>query len=274
MSLTALTAGSEAELLAAAGPSLRSAVEVRTRRVAGLCLLIADFPVGESGSWLVFGEPASHPWGLPGTACAPAVIAGDFARWGAAAIQACAGPFIALDLGAPGGVRALNGIVPLFVGDEPWTIGTDAGTIQRLTGRAPQAVPPGFMASRQRGLQMAGATFPPESAPLFSWRHFAEEVEAEIGRTIGSTSRVHLPAGGVSAVTARRSAELRAIAGTNDVLWLPDLESIGDSVCLRRLRDEIAPLLWRDLARLQRRLLVPWLERPALDLASLAAAVS
>jgi hypothetical protein len=63
-------------------------------------------------------------------------------------------------------------------------------------------------------------------------------------------------------------ARVHEVVGTDDMLWLPDLRTIGGRAGIQRARGQLAPALWRRLDVAGRRLLVPCVERPALDLAT------
>jgi hypothetical protein len=176
----------------------------------------------------------------------------------------CAGPVAAFEVDRNAAIRAVNGLIPLFVGEAPWVISTERGVVEKLTGRRAQLVPPGHEVSLDAEIGDANANANDE-LPLPSLRALSAEVRARVAHL--EPMRTHdlaaVDLGGASLV-----ARIREVVGTDDVLWLPDLRTIGGRAGIRRARTQLAPALWRRLDAAGRRLLVPCVERPALDLAT------
>jgi hypothetical protein len=110
-----------------------------------------------------------------------------------------------------------------------------------------------------------GDAYVDDELPLPSPRALASEIRARVAHLEPMTTH-HLSAvalHGDGCVTI-----IHDVAGTNDMLWLPDLRTIGGRAGIQRVRSQLAPALWRRLDAAGRRLLVPCVERPALDLAT------
>jgi hypothetical protein len=205
---------------------------------------------------------------LPGRPLDPSVLLQRFARYGDQAVQLAAGPFALVDFEHGRVVPAMNGIVPVFVGQGTHSAaGSHRDVVAALSGSSDVTpVPPGWAAG------IDGTVTNIADLPVFE--HLAqirlggldEEVEAHIIRT-GRPNRLR------SLGLAQAASGLRVRRFGDSLVVGPVLSAVGQSrtpgVTLADLRARVSRLWWEAGLR-GSHVFAPAFERPALDTFGLA----
>jgi hypothetical protein len=175
-------------------------------------------------------------------------------------MKLCSGPVAAFEIERNTAIRAVNGLIPLFVGDAPWVVSTERAVVERLTGRRARLVPPGHQVSADEETVDVGDACADHTLLQPSRRVLGREARARIAH-LGAMKTHNLPV--VDLCGASWVPRVHEVIGTNDMLWLPDSRTIRGRAGIRRARAQLAPALWHRLDAAGRRLLVPCIERPA-----------
>lgn len=230
-------------------------------------VVVVNGPFARSERWLVAGMPLADAWGLPDEALHPAVVAAELDQYGPACIQQVAGPVLAVDLSSGGVLRAMNGIVPVFVGQGvPWLASTSAAVVASISADV-TPVPCGAYHSPARVSAMSWDALIRNPTKGLTWPALDAEVRASVSR-LGHLKRVWLP--GVGGLL---DDDLDALwlALPPHVVFLPRLTSgrsaADDASRYVRLRTETAPMLWWRARLAGLWLCAPAFERPAHDMA-------
>jgi hypothetical protein len=275
MTLVALAADTTPHaLLAACAPTLTGRAEPRSEQL-GAWSVVTDGPPARAGSWTAVGRPVADPWGLPGEperdGAALQTLATDLERWGPAAIQLAAGPVVAFrDDGMI--VRALNGLIPVFAAVTGCVVSTDEALVRRLTSGEVHRIPPGHLVDPAVGVRNIVDALVPDPLVHRPSRTAGSALERRV-RALGASGRLHeLPEELVSLVDGTTViARLHTLGEGSDVLWAPDQGVLDDLERLAVVRDQVGPNVWRRFDSVGHRVVAPWLERPALDLATAGA---
>lgn len=229
---------------------------------------VAGAPTARAGDWLVAGAPVLDPWGVP--AAAPAggsdvgPVAAAFDRYGPAAVQLAAGPFLAIDLAYGRVVRAINGIVPVHVSTlGRWVASTSAQVVGALGGGDPdgyEIAAPGSSVSHAGDVATWGPIPPDPGVATLPW--------AWVDRSVGE--RVS----GLGALAPfPGEPDLWCTAHGPAALYLPRLQPSprGPDPLARYgdLRREALPRLWWKVRQAGRWLYAPAFERPVVDAVAL-----
>ena len=184
-------------------------------------------------------------------------LAAAFDRYGPAAVQLAAGPFAAVHLGYGTVVRAINGIVPVYVARQgSWVASTSAAVVGALSAdRAVEPLPPGASVSPSAEIATWGPIAPDPAAGDVPW--------AWIERSVRERVAGH---GALSEVPGQADVWCTA---ADHALYLPRLTAPrhGPDPAARyaHLRREALPRLWWTARLAGRWLFAPAFERPVLD---------
>lgn len=257
MTIVAAADGVRADVLRlAAGGVAPSGWDVRVEATPRGSLLVAGPDTARDGDWLVAGAPTADPWGLPFRARPLADVAALFARYGPAAVQIPAGPFVAVNLADGTAVRALNGIVPLYVPARGphWVASTSASLVAAVTGAPAISLRPGESARPGRDRRCWSLDLPAEQTPAmrFTWAAaVVAEALREHGVSVGHANHV--------------GDSVYGAAGAYSV-FVPGLPRQRALARYGHLRDDVLPRLWWRERQAGRWLCAPLFERPVLDM--------
>jgi hypothetical protein len=226
---------------------------------------VAGAPTARVGDWLVAGAPVLDPWGVPAPAGGNDVgpVAAAFDRYGPAAVQLAAGPFLAVDLAYGRVVVAINGIVPVHVSTlGRWVASTSAQVVDALGKGGPEGyetAAPGTSVSPAGEGATWGPITPDPGVATVPW--------AWVDRSVGE--RV----AGLGVLAPFPGEPDLWCAAHDQAIYLPRLKSSprGPDPLARYadLRREALPRLWWKARQTGRWLYAPAFERPVVDAVAL-----
>ncbi len=267
--LVALVQGrSPIEALAIASPWVPQSWSVRAVVASGGAGVVAGPAVLIQGQRAILGVAVGDPWGLPGRPLDPATVLQRFVRYGDQVVQVAAGPFAVVDFERGRVAAAINGIVPIFVGQGTHSAaGSHAEIVAALAGASQvKPVAPGWAACIGGSASNIADVPVYESLAQVRLAAIDEEIEAHI-RVAGRPTHSRSCPGLRSAVGLR----VRCLGGA--LVAAPKLASLGQllvpEVELADLRARVGRLWWEAGLR-GTQVFVPTLERPALDTLALA----
>lgn len=270
MSFLAVAEGrSAAQLLSAVAPCFPGSWPSRAQTTEFGAVVTAGDGVSRVGSWLIVGQPQADPWGIPATPVPAERVVAELSRYGVAALQLSAGPFVAADVDTGTVGRPLNGIVPLFVSTtDRWAASTSHDAVERLTGCAGQPLLAGSLV-RGDGQHEALPVLPGETVRALSWRGIDAEIRARLNGACTGTSLPLAVGPGFDDDGRVDDVWTARVAGFG--LYLPRLGGRRTTMSLTgylRLREERLPRLWWRARLTGHWLCAPAFERPAADLIS------
>lgn len=220
-------------------------------------LVVRGAPIGRAGDWIVAGRPVSDPWGVPDDDLSCESLAWDFNRYGPAAVQLGAGPFVAVNSVDGRVVRSMSGLVPLYVSQgPPWLVATSVELVAALGGTDIRMVVEGSSISPTGTTASFGAIPADPGRCQIPWGWFQSRITDRVD-LLGEFQRSSF----ADDVWFARSA-------SGDAVYLPDLSKMtrhGDALrAYGEMRSALPDLWWQ--ARLGGRwLFAPGFERPVLD---------
>lgn len=259
-----------AEALAIASPWIPRGWAVRAVVASGGAAVVAGPAVRVQGHRAVLGVAVQDPWGLPGGSLHATRLLQRFDRYGDQAVQLAAGPFALVDFERGRVAAAINGIVPVFVGQGTGSAaGSHRDIVAALAGSGhAKPVPPGWSACIDGTVTNVADVVVCESLPQIRLTGIDEEVEAHISRA-GRPTRLR------SLALAGATAGLRARRLGDSLVAAPPLATLGQlqtpEAALADLRARVGRLWWEAGLR-GTQVFVPAFERPALDTLALALA--
>ena len=264
MAVLALAHAARPETLAAAVlPSVERTWPLRVEQTAWGSLAFGGCDTGRTDRWLVAGKPQAHPWSKPGDDVPLDEAAARFDRFGPEAVQLFSGPFVAVDLQQGAAVRPLSGAVPLHAAPgAAAVVATLPGVVRELAGSA-DPVAPGHVACTDGTLRCGGLDDLDRGHPL-SWAGVRAEIEEHLRGLVDRRLPGRVAVGPAAGPPLD---DVVADPASGYLLWLPSLPGDGDGYLALRAR---LPAVWSAARWLDRWLLAPAFERPALDLAALA----
>lgn len=255
------------EALAIASPWIPRGWSARGVESAGGAAVVAGPAVRVEGHRAVLGVAVNDPWGVPGRTLDPLLLLERFGRYGDKVIQLAAGPFVVVDFERSTVAAAMNGIVPLFLGQGTrCAVGNHPGLVAALAGsHEVRPVPAGSVAGIGGAVTNVADVAVYECLPQIRLAGIDEEVESHIS----SAGRLgHLR----SVALARAASGLRVRRLGDSLVAAPQLAALGQhhapTVALADLRARVGQLWWEAGLR-GASVFVPAFERPALDTLSL-----
>lgn len=256
------------EALSIVSPWIPQGWSARAVTATGGAAVVAGPAVWVEDRQATLGVAVEDPWGVPGRALDPAKLLERFARYGDHVIQLAAGPFAVVDFERGTVASAMNGILPLFVGQGTHSaVGNVREMVAALSGSDQvRRIPPGAVAGLDGTVANVADVAVFEALPQIQLAAIDEEIKAHIGRAGRSTHLRSLAlSGATSGLGVRRLGSALVAAPALGAL----AHFKAPEVALAHLRERVGRLWWEAGLR-GATVFVPAFERPVRDTLALA----